>query len=421
MTADGPRQLDRRTLLRVAGLGGLAVALAPLLSSCVSSKEIDVLTSSLGRRPAAPLTASSFGPFSARLADAVAPSGNVVLSGYSIAVVLAMIANGAAGPTKEEFVDVLGGPVPGLNEQVNSVSQAITAAGQKVSVTIANAFWAQQGYAWKQAFLDILAGYYGAGVHQVDFARPDAVVAAMNAWANDQTHGLIPEIVTSDQITTDTRMALANAIHFKGSWAEQFDPAATVTQAFTTGSGRTVQVPMMGREALVPWLETDTWQAVSLPFEGDEWAMVLALPKPGVPASLVSLTSGGGFEEVTSAQPVSVRLQVPRWKAASDLDLKAPLQALGLALAFDPADADFTQMTEQERLFLGFVLHKARINVDETGAEAAAVTVGGMAATSLPVDQRLLILDRPFGYALVHLPSRTQLFLGRVDDPTTPN
>lgn len=419
MTTDGFRQFDRRTLLRVAGMGGLAVALAPLIASCTSPKENDVLTSSLGRRPAAPLNASSFWPFSARVADAVAPTGNLVLSGYSIAVLLAMIANGAVGPTKEEFASALGGPIADLNEEVNSVSQAITASGQRVSVTVANAFWAQQGYAWKQAFLDILAGYYGAGVHQVDFARPAEVVTAMNTWANEQTHGLIPEIVTSDQITTDTRMALANAIHFKGSWAEQFDPAATVAQAFTTGSGRTVQVPMMSREARVPWLETDLWQGVSLPFEGDEWALVLALPNVGVPTSMVSLTSGTGFDEVTAAQPVSVRLQMPRWKAASDLDLKPPLQALGLGLAFDPGAADFTQMTEQERLFLGFVLHKARINVDETGAEAAAVTVGGMAATSLPVDQRLLILDRPFGYALVHVPSRTPLFLGRVDDPTT--
>lgn len=418
MTADGPLQLDRRTLLRMAGMAGLTVALTPLLSSCAGPKESDVLTSSLARRPVAPLAGSSFGPFSARVADAVAPSGNLVLSGYSIAVVLAMIANGAVGRTREEFVDLLGGPISALNEEVNSVSQTITTAGQKVSVTVANAFWAQQGYAWKQAFLDILAGYYGAGVHQVDFARPDAVVAAINAWANDRTRGLIPEILTPDQITTDTRMALANAIHFKGSWAEQFDPAATTTQSFTTGSGRTVQVPMMSREARVPWLETDSWQAVSLPFEGDEWAMVLALPKAGVPTSMVSLTSVTGFDEVTSAEPVSVRLQVPRWKATADLDLKAPLQALGLTLAFDPGDADFTQMTEQERLFLGFVVHKARINVDETGAEAAAVTVGGMAATSLPVDQRLLILDRPFSYALVHVPSRTQLFLGRVDDPT---
>ena len=419
MTADGPLRLDRRTLLRVAGLGGLAVALAPLASSCAAPKEDDVLTSSMGRVPAAPLAESSFGPFTARVADAVAPSGNLVLSGYSIAVVLAMIANGAVGQTVDEFVDVLGGPVSDLNEEVNSVSQAITAAGQKVSVTAANAFWAQQGYSWKQPFLDVLAGYYGAGVHQVDFSQPAAVVAAINAWADEQTRGLIPEIVTPDQVTPDTRMALANAIHFKGSWAEQFDPAATVDQGFTTGSGRLVQVPMMSREARLPWLETDSWQAVALPFEGGDWAMVLALPRPGVSTSMVSLTSGTGFEQVASAPPVSVRLQVPRWKAASDLDLKAPLQALGLTSAFDPAEADFTQMTEQERLFLGFVLHKARINVDETGAEAAAVTVGGMAATSLPVDQRTLILDRPFGYALVHVPTRTQLFLGRVDDPTT--
>lgn len=411
--------LDRRSLLRLAGLAGLGMALAPVLAACSSSKENAVLTSSVGRRPASPLTASTLSPFTARLADAVAPSGNLVLSGYSAAAVLGMIANGAGGRTAEEFAAVLGSPIEALNAELNAADQAMTAVGQPVAVTIANAFWTQQGYTFKQPFLDALAAWFGAGVHQVDFAQTAAAVDAVNSWAGEQTKGLIPEIVGPDQITPDLRMVLANAIHFKGSWADQFNPELTADEPFTTSAGTRVTVPMMRRDGRLPWLETPEWEAVALPFKGDRWAMVLALPRPDAPGTLTGLTATRTLEEVTTAAPAEVRLELPRWRTASDLDLKAPLQALGLNAAFDPGAADFSGMTDAETLFLGFILQKARIAVDETGAEAAAVTVGGMAATGMPVEQRLLRFDRTFWYALVHVPTRTSLFVGRVDDPTS--
>lgn len=418
MDASGSR-LDRRALLRLTGLAVLGVALPGTLSACASSKENAMLTSSVARRPATPLTASTLGPFTARLADAVAPTGNLVLSGYSAAAVLAMIANGAAGATAEEFTRVLGSPVEALNAELNAADQAMTVGGQPVAVTIANAFWAQQGYAFKQPFLDALAAWFGAGVHQLDFAQTATAVDAINSWADERTRGLIPDVVTPDQISPDLRMVLANAIHVKGSWADQFDPQRTVDEPFTTSSGTQVTAPMMRRDGRMPWLETPDWEAVALPFEGGAWAMVLALPRPDAPATLTSLTGDRPLEDVVAAAPVEVGLQVPRWRTASDLNLKAPLQALGLNAAFEPGVADFSGMTDAEALFLGFLLQKARIAVDETGAEAAAVTIGGMEATGMPAEQRLLRLDRTFWYSLVHVPTRTSLFVGRVDDPTS--
>lgn len=394
------------------------MVLPPLTACAPAPAGTDVLTSAVGRRPAAPLSGSGLAPFGYRLADAAAPSGNLIISGYSIAVVLAMIANGAAGATASEFEELLGAPLPDLNEEINTVSQAVTTPGQRVAVTVANALWSQQGFAWKQAFLDILAGYYGAGVRQVDFTNTAAAVAAINAWAKEQTRGMIPEVLTPDQVSPDTRMALANAIHLKGSWADQFDPELTSQQPFTTAAGRSVKAAMMTRDGTLPWLETDDWEATALPFEGGDWAMVLVLPRKKGQTSLAALTAAKGFEEVVNAPRGPVRVQVPRWQAASDLDLKGPLNALGLRQAFSPDRADFTRMTDQERLFLGFVIHKARIKVDETGAEAAAVTVGGMQATGMPTEQHVLRLDRTFCYALVHVPTRAVLFLGRVDDPT---
>ncbi len=411
--------LDRRSLLRLAGWGCLTLALPPVFSSCAApAPGGDLVASSVGRRPAAPLAASTLAPFGYRLADAAAPTGNLIMSGYSIAVVLAMIANGAAGPTAEEFTTLLGSPVAALNEEFNTLSQAVAAPGAKVAVTVANSLWSQRGFSWRQAFLDTLAAYYGAGVRQVDFTDTAAAVAAINAWAKDQTRGMIPEVLTPDQVSPDTRMALANAIHLKGSWARQFDPALTSPQPFTRSDGRTVSASMMTQDGTLPWLEADDWEATALPFEGGDWALVLALPDKGAGQSLAALTAKRGFEEVVTAPAASVRVQVPRWTAAGDFDLKAPLEALGLRLAFNPDAADFTGMTDAERLFLGFIIHKARIRVDETGAEAAAVTVGGMQATGMPTEPHVLRLDRTFCYALVHVPTKAVLFLGRVDDPT---
>ena len=190
-----------------------------------------------------------------------------------------------------------------------------------------------------------------------------------------------------------------------------------IRDSFTTGSGARVDAQLMVGDQTRPWRDTRFWSGTMLPFAGGELAMALLLPKPDAPASLAALTAEEGFPELLGASSAPLRLAVPRWRARTKAQLREPLVALGLRRAFD-AGADFSAMTTTERLFVHFVAHEATITVDETGAEAAAVTVGGVGVESAPQPHRVLRLDRPFHWAILHTATGTPLFLGRVDDPT---
>ncbi len=411
--------LPRRDLLRFAALiaGG---SLLTRVTGCAAAPTEALARSGVPRQRPGTAIRSSLDPFGAALLDGVA-GANRVLSPFSVAAVLAMLANGASGPTRAEFEAVLGSRVEALNAELNATLQALAASGTRngLDLTPANAVWAQQGPAWKPPFLDALASFYGAGIRQTDFAGdPGAAVRAINAWADQATKGLIPTIVDDSMISTDTRLAVGNAIHFKGSWEDQFDERDTTPMAFTTGSGTTVSAPMMAGDRTLPWLETPSWTGAALPFSGGELAMALLLPAPDAPASLTELTSSVGLADLLAAPAAPLMLVMPRWKARTNARLEGPLQALGLRRAFDSLNADFSGMTDSLRLALQFVVHEATITVDETGAEAAAVTVGGVGVESAPLPHRVLRLDRPFYWSIMHVPTRTALFLGRVDDPT---
>lgn len=411
--------LPRRDLLRLAALiaGG---AVVPALASCAATpaQEAALAISKVPRRSPEPLTRSSVDRFGAALLDGLG-GGNVVVSPLSVAIVLAMLGTGAAGETRAEFEAVLGSGIDDLNEEFNALLLTLDGTGARdgLELTLANALWAQHGLALQPPFLDALAGFYGAGVRQVDFAKgTQAAIDAINAWADQSTKGLIPVIVDESMIKQDTRLALGNAIHFKGSWEQQFLPQLSAPRPFTTGSGATVNPTMMFGDASMWWLETPEWTGAALPFAGGEVAMALLLPKPGAPATLAGLTASAGLAELFAAPRGRAMVTMPRWKARTNKQLKSILTSLGLRAAFDPGRADFSGLTGATRLVLDFVVHEATVTVDETGAEAAAVTVAGFVETSGP--SRALLLDRPFYWAITHVPTATALFLGRVDDPT---
>ncbi len=414
--------MDRRTLLRAAGLAGLFGA-AATLSSCAAPAAPGEVRSAVTRTPPRtdPYT-SVLTPFSARLFDEVAQAtGNDVLSPFSVAVVLAMIRNGAAGPTASELDGVLGASVTDLNGELNSTLQALAAidAGSSgVRVNVADALWGQQDLAWQRPFLDALAAHYGAGLRTADFrTRSAEAVDAVNAWVKAETAGLIPQIVTTDMITPMTRLVLANALHLKGGWLSPFDVQATRKRPFTRADGSRVEVDMMTQQLTTDWYATDAWRAAALRLKDPDLALALILPKAPA-ARWGDVLGGAGLAPLFGGGRAAVSLSMPRWRQRSTHQLKPALTALGLATAFDPGRADFSGMTTQERLFLSFVVHEAVLTVDEAGVEAAAATVGGMAGTSAPTEIQVLALDRPFFHALVHVPTATPLFVGRIGDPT---
>lgn len=436
MTDPRPAPFDRRRFLAVLTA---APALAALLQACSddlgvrarssdgpgASGETGELRSSLSRDPAdatlGPAAADAVNAFGLDLYRRLAadrPDDNLVLSPASIALALAMAAAGAAGTTLDEMTSTLHADDLDLHRAMNALSSALDARNATgVQVSIANATWLQAGMTVGSAFLDTLAGQYGSGAATVDFRREaEQARVDINAWVAERTNDRIPDLIPPDTLDEATRFVLVNAVYLLADWAEPFDPLLTRDAPFTTASGDTVDVPTMVNETTLPYATGDGWQAIELPYRGDELAMLLFLPEP----DFLPL-----FEEIflvtdatTYLEPALVRVFLPRWDTASSFGLADQLGALGMPTAFT-ADADFTGITTDEPLYVGAVIHQANITVGEEGTEAAAATaVAGEAGAAPPVQEPIVLqFDRPFVFALRDRLTGAVLFLGRVADP----
>jgi serpin B len=361
------------------------------------------------------------------------PSANLVLSPASVAITLAMVREGAQGPTATEMDDVLHTVDPAaLSPSMNTLDQALRSrsgarpdpAGTgaiEVTLKLANSVWGQQGTAWSAAFLDRLAIYYGAGLQLTSFTDdPDRATAAVNQWVSDQTAGRIPSLLSDGAIDAMTRLVLANAIYLKAPWLTPFPKTATTDQSFALSTGAPARVPMMHSSGELAYATGDGWVAVDIPYAGYELTMSVVLPDAGRLAAVEAQLPSGLLDQVVGAQTITpVTLALPRWNTASAVGLVDALGALGMSAAFDPDRADFRGMTSTERLFLGAVQHQANVSVDEAGTEAAAATVANMQATAAPVEPPVEVtVDRPFLFFIRDVPTGAVVFVGRVADPS---
>jgi serpin B len=355
---------------------------------------------------------------------------NLVFSPASILLALAMARAGASGSTASEMDAVLHLDDPeGIHHALNGLTRALEARSGTVEVngepaelelSVANAVWGQETLTWQQAFLEVLASEYGAGVQLTDFAAdPEAARVAVNAWVEEETRGRIPELIAEGMVDVLTRMILVNAIYLKAPWAVPFDVNVTRPAPFHLLDGSTVEAPFMVQDEAMAYAAGEGWQAVELPYAGDALAMLVLAPDEGALATVESELAAGVIDQAASAlAPTDVVLELPKWDIETRVELSTILAALGMPTAFTD-QADFTGMTTDEQLLIGFVIHQANITVDEAGTEAAAATAVGMEATAAPVEEEpiLLTVDRPFLYALRDRETGAVLFLGRVTSP----
>ena len=237
----------------------------------------------------------------------------------------------------------------------------------------------------------------------------------------EQTQQRIKDIVPHGLPTSDTRLALANAIYFKAGWENEFWEAGTETAVFHSPGGD-VDVDMMKLETHMGYGEDDAVQIAELDYKGGAASMVFVLPKQG---SLEDLEAGLSADRIqswlASLSPTKVDMRLPRFTFTTPLDLTGILPELGVPSAFDPIAADFTDMANVpgEPLYLGVVLHKAFVAVDEKGTEAAAATVAMMRAGGMPPPEMPIpfVADRPFLFLIRHKRAGCVLFLGRLADP----
>ena len=358
--------------------------------------------------------------------------GNIIFSPLSLSLALSMALAGARGDTRQEMLDAMS--LQSLGDETspafNALLLAIEGSQQDLEgedevstfqLNIANSSWGQSGFEFNPDFLDTLALYYGAGMYQVDFSQdPEAARQAINAWVEDETNDKIKDLIPQGAIKTLTRLVLANAIYFKGGWMYPFIENGTKTKPFTLLDGSKITVDMMRLgENDLKYIKGENFQAATLPYKSRDFSMLLILPNEGAFKEVEGLLGAEMLSTIMDGMHyVPVNLRMPKFDFETALNANDVLGSMGMVQAFIPDVADFSGMTTEDPLYISDVVHKATITVDEQGTEAAAATAIIMATKSMPVaDPIELVLDRPFMFAIMHEPTGTILFLGRVVQP----
>ncbi len=286
----------------------------------------------------------------------------------------------------------------------------------------ANALWGQQGYRFKPAFQQAIAACYGGAFNEVNFVdQPDEAVKTINAWVSDQTQQKIQDLIRPDLINSATRLILTNAIYFKGMWQEEFDRSDTWDDNWY-GPGRVSKTPTMHQTGGFLYHERDDFQALDLPYRGGQVSMLIVLPtRKDELASLEKRWLANNLYPVVTdnlSNEEAVDVSLPRFKVEASFTLKAVLCALGAGLAFSDS-ADFGGIGE-ERLKISEVVHKAFVEVNEEGTEAAAATAIEMdlclAELETP-EPKVFQADHPFLFFIRDRNTNSVLFSGRVLEP----
>jgi serpin B len=354
-------------------------------------------------------------------------NGNLILSPYSISLALAMTYAGARGETESQMAqtlhfatqDRLHPAFNALDLQLKKKPLNLDKDQEPLQLNIANTVWAEQTFSFLQGFLDTLAVNYGAGIRLSDFINNyEPTRKEINNWVSNQTEDKINDLLPDGSVGTDTRMVLVNAIYFKADWLDQFNAKDTYDVTFNLLDGSKVDVPMMGQGMYIPYASGDGYQVVELPYAGNTAAMNIIVPDAGRFEEIESALTYDMLKEMFgNMEQTSLMLRFPKFEFESSFALPDVLKEMGMSDAFDENNADFSGMTGGKDLFIGNVIHKAFVAVDEEGTEAAAATAVIMEATSAPMWDVTLLIDRPFIFLIRDLQSGQILFVGRVLTP----
>lgn len=363
------------------------------------------------------------------------PEGNAAMSPASIGMALGMTYMGARGETAAEMSKTLrlAQELSTLEKGYATVLHEWQSPGvDKVVLRVANRIFPEKTLEVDGRFRDLTRRGFGAPFELLDFKNaPEPARQHINDWVEKQTNERIVDLLPPQSIDAETRMVLANAIYFKAPWTEPFPESATAPAAFWVDGTTEKKVPTMRRTDHLLHAKVDGLSIVELPFAGDRFALDVILPdaKNGLAAAerILSSTNWARWMKALQSKRVAIALPKYRVEPAASLELKAPLQKLGINLAFDREKADFTGIANPpspaDRLFIGQVFHKAFVDVNEKGAEAAAATAVVMpraGSAAQPEEPIAFTVDHPFLFAIRDTKTGMILFLGRVTDPKAP-
>jgi serpin B len=373
---------------------------------------------------------------------------NLCLSPYSVQIALAMTYAGADGATRPEMARVLHYPADGdaihpsfaaLQRSLEEMARKTIAIAERskkdggpsepITLAIADRLFPQTGYSFRDPFRALIAKYYAAPFEPLDFRKhADDARQHINKWVAEQTRDRIRDLIPPNGLNAKTRLVLANAIYLKAPWASEFSDASTKPRPFHIHGGVAIDVPTMYQREGFRYAKRKGFAAVALPYVGEDLQFLILLPDDvnGLPR-LESKITAGMLTQCARMEEKSVELYLPKFKLElPTVALSQKLQALGMKSAFDVprGSADFDKMAPRkpdDYLYISEVFHKTFIAVDEKGTEAAAATaVAMMTMVGIPDKQPepiVVKVDRPFLYAIQHVPSGACLFLGRVTDP----
>jgi len=358
--------------------------------------------------------------------------GNIIFSPFSISLALSMAMAGAETTTEQTMANALQFSLTSnkIHPSFNALLLAIEESqeqtptdieGSHFQLNMANSIWGEEDFEFKAAFLETLARQYGAGLFTVDFKEnPEGARLAINDWVAEETEQKIRDIIPIGVINPFTRLVLANAIYFNGSWLYPFNENNTSDAPFYSLDGTESTVKMMhlyGKN--LNYGKGENYQVVNLPYLSSDFSMTIILPNLGSFEEFEAQLGLNKMANILSNMSYTrADLQMPKFDFETDINANNVLIALGMGEAFDPEFADFSGITDKEDLFITDVLHKATITVDETGTEAAAATAVLISITSaMPEEAISIIIDRPFLFMIRHETTDTILFLGRVLQP----
>ena len=350
------------------------------------------------------------------------PLKDQIISPISITYALGMLNNGAAGETQAQINKTLGfgeTGADGINTFCQKMLSEAPVLDKLTKVMIANTIYMNKDYALKPDFVKKANDYYQAAPETRDFGD-GKTLDVINQWASDHTQKMIEKVLSENEFDPKAVSYLLNAIYFKGNWAQKFDANETQMEDFEQAGPdkHLLQVPMMHQKEQFPYTENDLCQAVKLPYGNGAYTMTLLLPREGKQVSdvLNTLTSETWRRNYQYMGQANVDLKLPRFESNTNLDLVETMSSLGMPNAFDPYKAEFSNFCDVPT-FIGLMKQVARIKLNETGTEAAAVTVIGMDLAALGPEPTIrdvvLHANRPFLYVISEQSTGTIFFVGQ--------
>jgi serpin B len=351
---------------------------------------------------------------------------NLFFSPHSVHVALAMALAGARGDTAAEMGKVLHLPADGSPGTFESLLAHLNEAGGEKDapafrLEVANALWGQKGYAFSQEYIDIVRARFGGELTDVDFRKAaEAARRTINGWVEKRTEKRIVDLIPPGLLDADTRLVLTNAIYMKSAWEEQFKVGATADLPFyLEGRKSTVKAPLMHRTGHYLHRAGKGFAAVEIPYAEGRLSMLVLLPDNANGLPTIEKDLPKAIADLKDMGERRVDLWLPRFKLASEVPMTETLRALGMTKAMAPG-ADFSGIEPRKELYISDVLHKAFVDVNEEGTEAAAATAVVMRLGAAPAEEKPVVFkaDRPFLFLIRHRDTGAILFLGRVLDPT---